>query len=223
MEKTKRLILLLPLIFTCRYVLSAVQSASPAVLADWAANTLLLLAAAVPVVKKAHVNKAADWIVLGGFVWFLCVLHEKVTFVSLSSYLTAEHTQSLHVQTNLINLIPFKTICMTFSRPDIPAVMMVQIAGNALMLAPVSFCVQHLKIAKDWRTAMFMTFLVSAGIEGAQLILAFFQSAIPYAEGRATDIDDVILNTFSGLIGCLMFWAVKTVKSKPADSEVHHY
>lgn len=91
----------------------------------------------------------------------------------------------------LSNLIPFKEIF----RYDVGSRLFVRnIIGNILLFLPYGyFATYYLGNKKVWPTAL-LTMIVSFTIECVQLKI-----------GRTFDIDDVILNTFGGMIGFFIY------------------
>jgi glycopeptide antibiotics resistance protein len=105
-----------------------------------------------------------------------------------------------HFERNLlfmINVIPFRTLVTQFSR--FPSVYYAthQIIGNIIVLAPLCFFLLYFKRVKK-RSAFLIIFLYSLSIEVLQ-----FLSDLLFFQGRAMDIDDVILNTSGATLGIL--------------------
>lgn len=97
------------------------------------------------------------------------------------------------------NLEPFKEIrrfCGSMDQLGFRAVF-VNLAGNILAFIPFAFFLPVVsKKAERLAQTVFLTFLLSLGIECAQLV----------TKVGSFDVDDLILNTAGGLIGYLLHW-----------------
>ena len=97
-----------------------------------------------------------------------------------------------------VNLEPFKTI-------DIYQTWGKQILGNFVMLLPLGIYLpliyKRLRKAYNFFVVLLICSLVSVGIEVLQLATSY----------RSTDIDDVILNTFGGSAGFLIYQLIKVM------------
>lgn len=111
------------------------------------------------------------------FILYVLLLYYIVTF------------QDNNYGTN--NFIPFREIF----RYDISSKLFIRnVLGNILLFVPFGiFATRYIKNKKAYLTVI-LTFLVSCSIEFAQSLI-----------GRTADIDDVILNTFGGLLGFLLY------------------
>ena len=101
-----------------------------------------------------------------------------------------------------INLIPFQSFIIIgriFSRGGYPDIQIIQVLGNIGMFSVIGFMLPVLwkRFEKAIRTVQ-TCFYSSLAIEVVQLFT-----------GRSTDIDDLILNTFGGLLGFLLYAAIK--------------
>ncbi|WP_440590025.1 VanZ family protein [Listeria monocytogenes] len=93
----------------------------------------------------------------------------------------------------------------------------IQIFGNVLLLCPLSFFMLYFKITSTAGKTLLVIFLTSCGIELLQfaqttMITGFESISLP--PKRSTDIDDIILNTLSGLIGILLAYALPSVRKR---------
>jgi len=95
--------------------------------------------------------------------------------------------------------LTFIIIGRIFSRGGYPDIQIIQVLGNIGMFSVIGFMLPVLwkKFEKAIRTVQ-MCFYSSLAIEAVQLFT-----------GRSTDIDDLILNTFGGLLGFLLYAAIK--------------
>lgn len=97
---------------------------------------------------------------------------------------------------NSINLIPLKTVYIYLFHPPSENIALTNIYGNIIAFMPLGFLVPSIaKSCRSIRKVLFLSIGTSISIELIQLILRV----------GSTDIDDVILNTFGGLIGYLIF------------------
>ncbi len=100
----------------------------------------------------------------------------------------------------LSNFIPFKEIF----RYQIGSRLFIKnIVGNILLFLPYGyFASYYLNNKKLWPTAL-LTIIVSFTIETVQLKI-----------GRTFDVDDIILNTCGGIIGCFIYSLSESVSNK---------
>jgi Glycopeptide antibiotics resistance protein len=103
------------------------------------------------------------------------------------------------------NITPFSTIIEMFTKS--PQVAAVNIIGNIVMFAPFGFFPSLLWRKFHLGKAAWLTFNISFCIEIVQLFI----------KGRATDIDDLILNTLGGIVGWCVYWLF--IKIFPKFSE----
>ncbi|MBO1511055.1 VanZ family protein [Metabacillus bambusae] len=156
--------------------------------------------------RKIHIHTLFDFLIYVGFILYLFILHHFVTYINITYFLVMEYLGIHTLPFNQINLIPFKTTLNTFFGPIFAPVMVIQILGNLFLLTPFAFALLTLKITNRKKTTVLKLFVVSIGIEIFQLLNSYIVSGFKWGEsGRATDIDDVILNTLSALIGVGIF------------------
>jgi glycopeptide antibiotics resistance protein len=223
-NKWKNIVFLIPFIYFGYFTIEDIVRGYGLIsLVDLYFNGILILVLIFFIVRKVRVITFLDLFVLIGFVIYLYVLHHMVTYIPISYYITQKYIGNPYIQSNLVNLVPFKTIYETFTRPIFAMVTIIQIFGNALMLAPFSFSLLYLKMTERIKTAIVLTFLLSLGIEVIQFLLSFINSAFLYGEGsgRSTDVDDIILNTIGGVIGSLFYILLKTVKKNIYKSNLN--
>lgn len=98
-----------------------------------------------------------------------------------------------------VNLVPFRTIAdqlagnMAVGQADVLAVAVLNLVGNLVVFSPIGFFLPLLwEKFRSWKTVLPTALLIGGGVEFIQ-----------YFIGRSPDIDDVILNTLSILLG---FW-----------------
>lgn len=120
------------------------------------------------------------------FIIYLLLLYYIVTF------------QDNNYGTN--NLIPFKEI---FRYPLTSRLFIRNVVGNILLFVPFGIFVAHYTKNKKIYVTLFLSLLVSSAIE-------FAQSCI----GRTADIDDIILNTLGGVLGCILYKLAKATINK---------
>lgn len=170
-------------------------------------NGVFVLGFAFWFAMKAKVNTRIRLLIFLLFVLYLFILHQLVAYVNFSFYLMEPFIGDFMIQLNRINVIPFKTVYNTIAAPIFSPVMVMQIAGNLFLLAPFSFSLLALEITKNKRKTVIFLFLLSAGIECAQLLQSYVDSGFLNGKysGRGTDIDDVILNTAGAIIGIRLY------------------
>lgn len=120
------------------------------------------------------------------FIIYILLLYYIVTF------------QDNNYGTN--NFIPFKEI---FRYDFNSKLFFKNVIGNVLLFVPLGIFTTHYVKSKSFFPIFFISCLVSCSIE-------FVQSAI----GRTADIDDVILNTFGGVLGYFIYKLANNVTIK---------
>ncbi len=101
----------------------------------------------------------------------------------------------LHFNLNDYNLVPFREIDRWFHNQD-STHSIINFWGNIFVFSPIGFAVPLFKkYAHPIFAGTAWTCLLSCFIEFMQLFTP-----------RATDIDDIILNTLGGLVGAMLFW-----------------
>jgi glycopeptide antibiotics resistance protein len=143
------------------------------------------------------------------FIYVFAVLQLTgyfILFKEISSHDWWDKMNDRIVRHDRVNLEPFKTI-------DIYQTFGKQVLGNFVMLLPLGIYLPllytRLKKAYSFFAVLWICFLVSVGIELLQLATSY----------RSTDIDDVILNTFGGGAGFIIYLLIKTIISskKPVE------
>ena len=93
----------------------------------------------------------------------------------------------------VLNIVPFKIILkMIFEYPLEQFIY--NVIGNIVLFIPFGFFI-YIKFEKNKTKTLLAVLIMTLGIE-------FIQGFIPY---RFCDIDDIILNTFGGLIGIITY------------------
>jgi len=106
-----------------------------------------------------------------------------------------------------INLIPFLDILNYFQHTDFSFAFKAKflaknLLGNLLLLVPIGILIPTLWIRmRDFKKTVIIGASISLTIELMQFLLAY----IGLGWGRATDIDDLILNTFGVMIGYAIY------------------
>lgn len=155
--------------------------------------------------KKANINSVIEYGIFILFILYLFVLHQYVSYINLQLYFLMDYVGHHHILFDRLNLYPFHTILESVSSSVQSQAEYIQLAGNLFLLTPFAFALLALQISKTAKTAVLTLLLVSIGIEVYQFIESFINSGFKYGEGRATDIDDVILNTSGAIIGVGLF------------------
>ena len=120
------------------------------------------------------------------FIIYLLLLYYIVTF------------QDNNYGTN--NLMPFKEI---FRYSFASKLFIRNVLGNIILFIPFGIFVAHYTKNKKIYITFILSLIVSSSIE-------FAQSCI----GRTADIDDVILNTLGGVLGCFLYKLFKDIVNK---------
>lgn len=210
-------VLLLPVLYLLYGVSLALQFGNNADLINTTANSCLLFIATIILTKMAKLKNWLDFIWFCVFILYIFILLHLVAYISIGDFVNSTYTGNFHIQKEMINLIPFTTIENTFTQtlPTMPTI--IQIIGNVLLLSPLSFFLLYFKITKSGWKALLVVFLTSCGIELLQfvqttMITGFESMSLP--PDRSTDVDDIILNTLSGLIGVLLAYSIPQVRKR---------
>ena len=111
------------------------------------------------------------------FIVYVLLLYYIVTF------------QDNNYGTN--NFVPFKEMF----RYDITSSLFIKnVLGNIMLFIPLGLFISLYIRNRNFIITVFLSFLISCSIEYVQSVI-----------GRTVDIDDVILNTFGGLIGYIIY------------------
>ncbi|WP_213421234.1 VanZ family protein [Bhargavaea massiliensis] len=95
-----------------------------------------------------------------------------------------------------VHLIPFQSMAEMIANVEGPGVLLRNIGLNILLFMPFGFLFGARRTVRS-------KILLKATLAG--LLLSLGVEAVQYFLGRTTDVDDVILNTFGALIGCLVW------------------
>lgn len=150
---------------------------------------------------KRHHGQSINWFRLFAFSFLFLYLVDifwNTGSIDFSAF-------PLKVRGN-VNLIPLKGIIKMANAIIISENpwSIVNLFGNVLLFIPLGFLVPTLfqKLAKFWKTVSF-GFTLSLLIETWQLFLP-----------RASDVDDLILNTLGTVLGYLLYMLIKTAFPK---------
>ncbi|MBC2019189.1 VanZ family protein [Listeria seeligeri] len=216
-QKCRFFVLLLPVLYLLYGVSLALQFGNNADLINTIANSCLLFIATIILTKMAKLKNWLDFIWFCVFILYIFILLHLVAYISIGDFVNSTYTGNFHIQKEMINLIPFTTIENTFTQtlPTMPTI--IQIIGNVLLLSPLSFFLLYFKITKSGWKALLVVFLTSCGIELLQfvqttMITGFESLSLP--PERSTDVDDIILNTLSGLIGVVLAYSIPQVRKR---------
>ncbi|MEU0522011.1 VanZ family protein [Streptosporangium sp. NPDC006007] len=115
------------------------------------------------------------------------------------------------------NLIPVKGL-ISMAERESWAVLIRQIIGNILLLLPLGYLVPVIWNVKGVHRLAFIAFGVSLLVEMAQLVIS---QAIGYTY-KIFDVDDIILNTFGGIMGYILYVAlVPLIRVSEMDGMQH--
>ncbi|MBC1376766.1 VanZ family protein [Listeria sp. FSL L7-0091] len=216
-QKCRFFVLLLPVLYLLYGVSLALQFGNNADLINTITNSSILLLTTLILTKMAKLKNWIDFIWFCVFILYIFVLVHLVAYISIGDFVNSTYTGDFHIQKEMINLIPFTTIENTFEQtlPTMPTI--IQIIGNVLLLCPLSFFLLYFKITSTAGKTILVIFLTSCGIELLQfaqttMITGFESISLP--PNRSTDVDDVILNTLSGLIGVLLAYVTPPVRKR---------
>ncbi|WAO20818.1 VanZ family protein [Paenilisteria newyorkensis] len=216
-DKIRCLVLLIPVLYMAYGIFLAIDFGSRAELINVILNGTILGACSIFIIWNATLRNTIDVIWLATFILYLFILHHLVTYISAGDILRSTYTGGFHIQQEMVNLVPFTTIENTVHQtlPTMPTI--IQLLGNVLLLAPLTFFLLYFQITKRIGMTLLVALVVSTGIE----LVQFFQTTIitgfrgiTLPENRSTDIDDIILNTLSGLLGILAALCIPSVRKR---------
>lgn len=216
-QKCRFFVLLLPVLYLLYGVSLALQFGNNADLINTITNSCILLLTTLILTKLAKLKNWIDFIWFCVFILYIFVLLHLVAYISIGDFVNSTYTGNFHIQKEMINLIPFTTIENIFQQtlPTMPTI--IQIIGNVLLLCPLSFFLLYFKITSTAGKTILVIFLTSCGIEllqFAQTTMITGVESISLPPNRSTDVDDIILNTLSGLIGVLLAYAIPPVRKR---------
>lgn len=216
-DKIRFLVLMIPILYMAYGIFLAIDFGSKAEMVNVIVNGTILGACSIFIIWKAKLRNTVDVVWLATFILYLFILHHLVTYISAGDILRSTYTGGFHIQQEMVNLVPFTTIENTVHQtlPTMPTI--IQLLGNVLLLAPLTFFLLYFQITKRIGMTLLIALLVSTGIELVQFlqttIITGF-SGITLPENRSTDIDDIILNTLSGLLGILAALCIPSVRKR---------
>lgn len=130
------------------------------------------------------------------------VLHKELYYLIFILYILSlfQVVTFQDVNYGTSNFIPFKEI---FRYNFGSRLFVKNIVGNILLFLPYGYFVSDYLKTNKARHTIFLTLLVSTTIEIVQLNI-----------GRTFDIDDIILNVIGGVLGYLLYTAIRNIISK---------
>jgi len=208
----KWILLTIPLLFWSRLLISQLDSPVEWLTLEIILNICLVTLLLYFFIKRTSIRKFIDWVVLTGFSFYFCFLFGETTWLSFYYIFNSEFIGfDTHRNFIFINLIPFNGISETINNNSMA---LYQILGNLLMLSPFAFTSLYFEWTKNVKKTVVYLCFVSIAIEVFQLIETAFSSLFELGGSlRATDIDDVILNTTGALIGAVIFLVWKKVNT----------
>lgn len=180
-------------------------------------NSLILFILILLIARKANIKQFLDIIWFFVFSLYLMILHYLVTYLYIGNFIKGQLTAHPHLQFQSINLVPFATIEATFNQIDPNFSVTIQVIGNILMLAPLAFFLLYFQLTKKAGKTFLWIVAVAIGIECIQFLQTTFASMyqlMPANSHRSADIDDIILNSCSGLLGILAAYLIPKVRKR---------
>ncbi|WP_061466429.1 VanZ family protein [Peribacillus simplex] len=169
-------------------------------------NWLFILIVSLWIVRKTQRGGIFLKSLLFFFILYLHLLHNVVTYINFDHFFTQKYVGDFFIDITKINFIPFDTISNNLFGATVAPVTIVQTVGNLILLTPLTFCLLTFKLSKNGFVAMYITFFTSLFIESFQFLQNYVATSFEYGEAyRSVDIDDIILNSLSGIIGVILF------------------
>ena len=157
---------------------------------------------------KKETARRLIWLAL--VLWLLLlakfILFKKAPSYDRSFFTTRYEWRLVKKNWNNANWVPFATIRRFYSSNRLRTTYKVDnLGGNVLGFIPLAFLLCQLyTTGSRTRKAFFTTALISLGFECIQLVTPL----------GVFDIDDLILNTFGGLLGIGFFSVTRSLRSR---------
>ncbi|MBP2057360.1 glycopeptide antibiotics resistance protein [Lactobacillus colini] len=162
---------------------------------------IIVVLAIIPLIKQLfrkqiHLKRELIWIIFLIYVWLLV----DVTLFPIALFGQGSEIYKLGFGKQL-----FINLKLDVLKNYLP----LQLIGNVLLFAPLSLfgAIYNSKFAK-WHNNFLLVFSGSLIIEVTQLIMNYF-----YLGNRVFDINDLVLNSFGGLLGLLIFKLFRKIKN----------
>ncbi|MCD7035006.1 VanZ family protein [Metabacillus sp. GX 13764] len=167
-------------------------------------NICLIIGTLSLFIRKTTVKSNVDWLLLAVFAFYYVQLFGNTVSFPFASVLDHPFRgESLFAEgvPVAINAVPAVLTIKTILEPGAVTLLV----GNALMLTPMAFCMLYFGWMKSAGKTAAAMILASISIELIQLAEMTVSSFFYIRDMRTADIDDVILNSFSGFLGVWLF------------------
>ncbi|MBS2968220.1 VanZ family protein [Metabacillus sp. KIGAM252] len=154
--------------------------------------------------KNTKINNFLSILVFGTFSFYLNFLFTgTIGFPFHSIVLNQVHPTYLFTDKMQlpINIVPILPMISTLNN----SLALLYLFYNLMLLAPATFTILYFGWIKNIKKILLLAFISSIFIELIQLIEMVILSFYEIDELRAADINDVILNFISGVIGIIVF------------------
>lgn len=149
---------------------------------------------------RAYKKTSKQKLFIGLIIYFISVLIIMMTLFPMPvDPAVLQYNRSYGVE-YINNIVPFRMIYYILKSETLGG-MIYQLGGNIIMLLPLGYLIPMVTDKKiDLKRAILIMFCITFCIESAQLIIG----KILNFNYRCFDVDDMILNTFGGVLGYLM-------------------
>lgn len=169
-------------------------------------NLIIVLTCLFFLLKHTIFRNVFDWIIGICFTLYFCLLYYRTIYFRGFIFENYHYsTESLVTLFHTVNLIPIQSIIIQLSyHPSA----LYQIFGNTIMLTPFVFAMLYFKWVRSYWRVIWYSFICTVGIEFIQFLQNLFHNLFVIGLRRSVDIDDIILNTISAVIGigCYILW-----------------
>ncbi|MCA0984273.1 VanZ family protein [Halobacillus yeomjeoni] len=199
-ESKQKLLLSTTVVVSIFYLIFAMsQTSLPTSIANW----IIPFSAALMIGSKSKVDTKFKYLIFILFILYIFVLYQYVLYLSVEFFNMNNYHGDFGLTEENLNLIPFASILGTLNDHLFVLPKYVQLLGNLLLLTPFAFALLHLRIVQSSKKVVISLFITTLFIESAQLIQTYTLTGFTQRAGvgRATDVDDIILNTLSAVIG----------------------
>ncbi|MFY4774379.1 VanZ family protein [Metabacillus sp. RGM 3146] len=167
-------------------------------------NSFLIEGLLFFLIKKTSVKRPLDGFIFFFFSFYIVQLFGNALSFPLTSLLDHPFRGSSLFSEGYpmaINLAPFVLTIRTIGEEGALTLLI----GNALMLTPLAFSCLYFGWIKSSKAVIIAMILLSFAVETVQFIEMLISSFFYIKDLRTSDIDDVILNSLSGLIGVWLY------------------
>lgn len=170
-------------------------------------NIIVIIVITSFIIKRLKSNKTMkDFIINSIFISYITILYLLVSYIYIEQFFVIPVSKPFIPETSL-NLIPFANISTLLDSKSA----FIQVIGNLFLLSPLSFFICYNDWHKTFKSTFYKMFLLVLFIESFQLLQSIINSMYYMTGRKSFDIDDIILNSLSIIIGLVAYNVLKKV------------